>query len=226
MLDALPISFLSWLFWLYLTKSISYEAPHYAIYPASYHFIPLQSKYSPRTGGHFKIISESISDVRLSHWFTVHVNSAPASLNSMDVGSFKDVSEIHAASGFRVEVIRKGWGWCPVRASRNSGSTYPTPTLKMNIRNVHTFTLCKELYRLGYNAVKPVESQPTFRRNVTPPYSGSKESRWQAELSLGFLAWLILRPWIWRRHVPRKRRLTELFIRDNLKSYHFFFTFP
>jgi hypothetical protein len=71
----------------------------------------------------------------------------------MDVGSVEYVSEIHAASGFRVEVIRKGWGWCPVRASRNSGSNHPTPTLKRNIRNVHTFTLGKEFYRLGYNAV-------------------------------------------------------------------------
>jgi hypothetical protein len=63
----------------------------------------------------------------------------------MDVGSVEDVSEVHAACGFRVEVIRKEWGWCPARASRNSGPTYPTPTLKMNIRNVHTFTLCKEI---------------------------------------------------------------------------------
>jgi hypothetical protein len=27
-------------------------------------------------------------------------------------------------------------------------------------------------------------------------------------LSLWFLAWLIFRPWRWRRHIPRKRRLT------------------
>jgi hypothetical protein len=92
----------------------------------------------------------------------------------MDVGSVEDVSEIDAASGFRVEVIRKGWGWCPVRANRNSGPTHTTPTLKMNLRNVDTFTLCKEFYLLGYNAVKFVESQPTIRRNVTPTYSGSK----------------------------------------------------
>jgi hypothetical protein len=31
----------------------------------------------------------------------------------------------------------------------------------------------KELYLLGYNPMYPVESQPTFRRNMSPPYSGS-----------------------------------------------------
>jgi hypothetical protein len=32
---------------------------------------------------------------------------------------------------------------------------------------------CEELHPLGYNAVYFVESQPTFRRNVLPPFSGS-----------------------------------------------------
>jgi hypothetical protein len=31
-----------------------------------------------------------------------------------------------------------------------------------------------EYYLLGYNAVQSVESQPTFRRNLLPPSSGSK----------------------------------------------------
>jgi hypothetical protein len=31
-----------------------------------------------------------------------------------------------------------------------------------------------EEYLLGYNAVWSVESQPTFRSNISPPYSGSK----------------------------------------------------
>jgi hypothetical protein len=40
-------SFFTWSFWLYLAKSISYEAPHYALFSnfvSSYH--PLRSKYS------------------------------------------------------------------------------------------------------------------------------------------------------------------------------------
>jgi hypothetical protein len=32
----------------------------------------------------------------------------------------------------------------------------------------------EELYLLRYNAVQSIESQPTFRRNISPPSSGSK----------------------------------------------------
>jgi hypothetical protein len=32
----------------------------------------------------------------------------------------------------------------------------------------------EEFYHLGNNAVKSVESQPAFRRNMSPPSSGSK----------------------------------------------------
>jgi hypothetical protein len=41
----------------------------------------------------------------------------------------------------------------------------------------------EEHYLLGYNVVTSAERQLTFRRNITPPYSGSdkqRESRWQA----------------------------------------------
>jgi hypothetical protein len=41
---------------------------------------------------------------------------------------------------------------------------------------------CEEYHLLGYNAVQSVESQPTFRRNILPPFSGSKNK--QAELCL------------------------------------------
>jgi hypothetical protein len=47
-----------------------------------------------------------------------------------------------------------------------------------------------EEYLLGHNVVQLVECQPMFRRNMSPPYSGSKnnpraryqpENRWQAD---------------------------------------------
>jgi hypothetical protein len=50
-------------------------------------------------------------------------------------------------------------------------------------------TLLFRVNVLGYNALYSVLSQPL------PP------SRW-------FLSWLIIRPWIWRRHIPPKCRLT------------------
>jgi hypothetical protein len=40
-------------------------------------------------------------------------------------------------------------------------------------------TGCGEYLLLGYDAVKSVELYPTFRRNVSPPSSGSKNSRVQ-----------------------------------------------
>jgi hypothetical protein len=49
----------------------------------------------------------------------------------------------------------------------------------INDRHNFTFTFqgitwFEELYLLGYNAMHSVESQPTFRRNMSPPSSGSK----------------------------------------------------
>jgi hypothetical protein len=35
----------------------------------------------------------------------------------------------------------------------------------------------EEYYLLWYNAVYSVESQPTFRRNISPPSSGSKNKQ-------------------------------------------------
>jgi hypothetical protein len=49
--------------------------------------------------------------------------------------------------------------------------------------------------------------------DISKPSKKTAPSRWQTQLCLppawcSFLAWLILRPWKWRRHVPQKRQLT------------------
>jgi hypothetical protein len=51
-----------------------------------------------------------------------------------------------------------------------------------------------------------------LRRNISPPSSGSTNKprtkpAWKQVASRALLAWLILRPWRWRRYVPPKRRL-------------------
>jgi hypothetical protein len=73
------------------------------------------------------------------------------------------------------------------------------------------------------------ESQPTFRRNISPPSSGSKDNP-DKRPAAGFLAWFILRPWRWGRHVPPKRMLTYIAedkplynCCQNLRSYNFLF---
>jgi hypothetical protein len=58
----------------------------------------------------------------------------------------------------------------------------------------------REFYLLGYNDAQLVESQPTFRSNISPLLL--PDSPW-------FFAWLILRPSKWRRHIPPKRQLTS-----------------
>jgi hypothetical protein len=81
----------------------------------------------------------------------------------------------------------------------------------------------EEYYLLGYNAVQSVKCQPTFRRNISPPSSGSKNklSKKAAWKQVASRARLILRPWRWRQYVPPKRRLTfnGLHGSENLKSY-------
>jgi hypothetical protein len=54
----------------------------------------------------------------------------------------------------------------------------------------------EEYHLLGYNALKSVESQPAFRRNISPPSSGlkNKRTRNQRESTC--------------RYVPLKPRLT------------------
>jgi hypothetical protein len=45
----------------------------------------------------------------------------------------------------------------------------------------------------GYNDMYSFECQPTFRRNMLPPYLGSKDEQGSLSVSRLFLVWLILR---------------------------------
>jgi hypothetical protein len=95
----------------------------------------------------------------------------------------------------------------------------------------------EELYFLWYISVPSVESQQTFRRNISPPSLGLKRNLSKRPVtscllssSCWFLAWLILQPWSWRWHVPPELRLnidglhdfifhkTELFITTSVKT--------
>lgn len=65
----------------------------------------------------------------------------------------------------------------------------------------------ENLYLLGYNAVYSVEGHSTFRRSISNPSSGPRDSTCHL-LSRSHLSWIILQPWRWRRRAPPKRPLT------------------
>jgi hypothetical protein len=69
---------------------------------------------------------------------------------------------------------------------------------------------------MGYNTVWVFESQPTFRRNMLPPFSGlkskpSKKPPWSsrhAEIHFRLVfAWLSFHPRRWRWYIPQKRHM-------------------
>jgi hypothetical protein len=71
----------------------------------------------------------------------------------------------------------------------------------------------EDFYLLRHHAVYSAENHPTFRRNISPLFSGLKNNTIKKQLcmlptSSWFLAWFILRPWRYRRFVSPKRRLT------------------
>jgi hypothetical protein len=71
---------------------------------------------------------------------------------------------------------------------------------------IYVISMQSDFYLLGHNAVQSVERQLTFSgkhvtiRQIRNKHKASSKQNW-------FLAWLILWPWIWRRHVPQKRQL-------------------
>jgi hypothetical protein len=95
------------------------------------------------------------------------------------------------------------------QTSLNSVSLIPLPTSKPSEESltIDTFieqfvhNVCfeiltggyEEFYLLGYNAVYTVEYQPTFRKNMSPPSSGSK-NRPRTCFHAGFLLSLFFDP--------------------------------
>jgi hypothetical protein len=67
----------------------------------------------------------------------------------------------------------------------------------------------EEFYLLEYKAEQSGESQPTFRKNISPPFSESKSKLFLLPALCWFLAWFAIWPWIWRQHITPKRRLTS-----------------
>jgi hypothetical protein len=53
-------------------------------------------------------------------------------------------------------------------------AAFPYKLLPEDNLELQAVILLEECYLLGYNAVYSVESQPMFRRNTSPPSSGSK----------------------------------------------------
>jgi hypothetical protein len=66
----------------------------------------------------------------------------------------------------------------------------------------------EEFCLLAYNAVWSVQSQPTFQRNISPPFQGPRVSQTVLSASCWFLAYFTLRPWRWRRYISPKRRVS------------------
>jgi hypothetical protein len=110
---------------------------------------------------------------------------------------YADVSEKHAVSIFRVEHCNVGnrWGyigkhqgrlsftsrgqWKTWRPAWGVGSVSNPKHHSMKNRHLGNLDTCnreyEEYYLLGYYVVYSVESQPTLRRNMSPPSSGSNK---------------------------------------------------
>jgi hypothetical protein len=94
-----------------------------------------------------------------------------------------------------------------VRIKPGSGRDWGTPRMCVG-SEVLTAVVMKSTIFWDITPCTPSKAKPTFRRNMSPPSSVSKNKPSSLLLSRWFLARLILRPWRWRRQVPLKRRLT------------------
>jgi hypothetical protein len=116
-----------------------------------------------------------------------------------DVGDIADVSEVHAASIFRVE------GTEDIRSTSIIGHRDSLKSVKRAICNIlqslHV-NLSYPKLPYGCNAVKSGRNLPTFRSHILFPYSWSKSRASKQEQSV----LLTLRTCIWSHYVLPKRQ--------------------
>jgi hypothetical protein len=106
-----------------------------------------------------------------------------------------------------INPVREIWGKLSTCADTNFYDKFSMPLAAPNIFVKDLRFLQRWLWRVLSPGIqrRVVRSQPMFRRNISPPSSGSNKPRnipaWKQVES-----WLPL--WRWRRYIPPKCRLT------------------